>query len=53
MGDTADLMIEGVLCECCGEYIGDAVGYPRKCSDCAAEEQEEEKTKPKKEKNDK
>jgi len=34
MGDVADMIIEGVLCEQCGGYIGDEVGYPRKCSSC-------------------
>lgn len=34
MGDIADMMIEGVLCEGCGVYIGCEVGYPRKCSSC-------------------
>lgn len=35
MGDIADMMIEGILCEGCGEYMGDAVGYPRCCPDCS------------------
>jgi hypothetical protein len=34
MGEIADMMLEGVLCECCGVYIGDDVGYPMKCEDC-------------------
>jgi len=38
MGDIADSIIDGVLCEWCGEYIGNAVGYPRKCSSCKSEE---------------
>lgn len=29
MGDIADMMIDGTLDEQTGEYIGDAVGYPR------------------------
>lgn len=41
MGDVADMIIEGILCEWCGEYIGDSVGYPRKCSGCKTEYQEE------------
>ena len=40
MGDIADMMLDGTLCECCGEYIddGEAGGYPRYCSQtCAAD----------------
>jgi len=39
MGDIADMMLEGILCEGCGEFIdedGDE-GVPRYCSEvCAA-----------------
>lgn len=28
MGDIADMMLDGTLCECCGEYIGDGGGIP-------------------------
>jgi len=45
MGDIADMMIEGILCECCGEYIGNSVGYPRKCSYCMGESYEKNKKK--------
>ena len=34
MGEIADMIIEGILCESCGEYIGEPVGYPRECSYC-------------------
>lgn len=34
MGEIADSMINGEFCEECGCYIGEATGYPRKCSDC-------------------
>ena len=30
----ADMVIDGILCESCGEYIGEPVGYPRECSYC-------------------
>lgn len=39
MGDIADMMIEGVLCESCGSYMGketgypDEEGFPRSCCD--------------------
>ncbi len=36
MGEIADMMLDGTLCECCGEFIGDATGYPGYCSkECA------------------
>jgi hypothetical protein len=34
MGDWADLMLDGVVCQSCGVYLGDAVGYPRSCANC-------------------
>lgn len=47
MGEIADMMLDGTLCEGCGVYLeGEANGYPRYCSkECAegrgAEWQEE------------
>ena len=40
MGDTADLMLEGVLCQACGglvDEMGDGDGYPRNCAGCDEE----------------
>lgn len=36
MGDIAEMMLDGTLCECCGVYIEEveAQGFPRRCSDC-------------------
>lgn len=34
MGEVADMMLEGILCEGCGVYLGDEIGYPRRCKDC-------------------
>jgi hypothetical protein len=34
MGEIADMMIDGELCEECGTYIGPPTGFPRKCSGC-------------------
>lgn len=34
MGEIAEMMLEGILCEGCGEYLEDAVGYPRRCTCC-------------------
>ncbi len=37
MGEIAEMMLDGTLCEGCGEYIGSDAGYPQYCSDeCAA-----------------
>lgn len=38
MGEIADMMLDGTLCECCGVYIDDDGGFgiPRYCSnECA------------------
>ena len=45
MGEIADMMIGGALCETCGAYVGDEVGYPRKCRSCKPKK--ERKSKPK------
>jgi len=35
MGEAAEMVLEGLLCEGCGSYIdGEAQGYPRSCDDC-------------------
>lgn len=38
MGEIAEMMLDGTLCEGCGEFIGDeGEGFPRYCSpQCAA-----------------
>lgn len=37
MGEIADMMIEGDLCEGCGEYLeGEGSGFPRYCSEQCA-----------------
>ena len=42
MGDIAELVVEGVLCQSCGGFIdGDYTGYPRDCESCADEEGEQ------------
>ena len=40
MGALTDMILEGVLCEFCGVYIGDEVSYPRKCKECQRAEKE-------------
>jgi hypothetical protein len=38
MGEIAEMVLEGVLCEQCGCLIdGDEPGYPRLCEDCERE----------------
>lgn len=34
MGEIADMMLDGTLCECCGDYIGRDSKYPMRCSAC-------------------
>ena len=35
MGDIADMMLDGTLCEGCGVYVDDeTTGYPRRCAAC-------------------
>lgn len=34
MGDIADAMIDGDMCEQCGEWIGHGEGYARLCRGC-------------------
>lgn len=48
MGEIAEMILEGILCEQCGcviedliptvgEELLDAPGYPRNCEDCACQ----------------
>jgi hypothetical protein len=35
MGEYAEMMLEGIVCEGCGEFMdGTAPGYPRRCRGC-------------------
>lgn len=40
MGEISDMMLDGTLCEQCGEFIDDDEGgeFPRKCAACLQEE---------------
>ena len=40
MGEIAEMMLEGCLCECCGDFLGDGDGYPRRCCSCQKDEPE-------------
>jgi tRNA(Ile2) C34 agmatinyltransferase TiaS len=38
MGDIADMMLDGDLCEGCGVYMGSAgQGFSRRCASCSRE----------------
>lgn len=39
MGEAAEMMINGLLCQGCGSYVEDheEPGYPRYCEDCEEE----------------
>lgn len=34
MGDQADMMMDGTMCQSCGVYIGNGEGFPVSCNDC-------------------
>lgn len=34
MGEIAEMMLDGELCEGCGDYLGDGDGFPRYCRAC-------------------
>lgn len=36
MGEIAEMMLDGTLCQGCGVYIGNS-GYPGYCDECAAQ----------------
>lgn len=39
MGEISDMILEGILCECCGVYLDDyeEKPFPHYCSDCKNE----------------
>lgn len=44
MGEIAEMMLNGDLCEGCGIYLpGDGEGFPRYCHDCTVEQSPKEK----------
>ncbi len=50
MGDISDMMLDGTLCEQCGEYIDDDEGgFPRLCAACNQDDEiQKREPKPKK-----
>lgn len=37
MGEIADMMLDGTLCEGCGEFLGNSGGFPSYCYECSRE----------------
>lgn len=37
MGEVAEMMLDGTLCQHCGTFIGEAEGYPKTCDSCKPE----------------
>lgn len=37
MGDVTDAILDGDVCEICGEWLGDGEGFPQMCSACINE----------------
>lgn len=37
MGEIADMMLDGTLCEGCGVYLGNGKGYPQYCQNCKSD----------------
>ena len=37
MGEIADMMLDGTMCQGCGEWLGEPQGFPGYCSACARE----------------
>ena len=46
MGEIAEMMLDGTLCEQCGEYMGNSCGHTQVCAGCRSTEKSEP-TKPK------
>jgi hypothetical protein len=41
MGEIADAILEGDLCEICGVYLGEGDGFPRTCTGCGGDADED------------
>jgi hypothetical protein len=45
MGDFADMVIEGIMCEMCGVFIdAEGCGHPQKCDYCEQNESPEDES---------
>jgi len=38
MGEYADMMLEGMICQWCGEFLGEGDGFPVICAGCQSSE---------------
>lgn len=39
MGEYAEMIMDGILCERCGGFLtGEPVGFPQKCDECEEEQ---------------
>jgi hypothetical protein len=38
MGEIAEMMLDGTLCEGCGVYMGDSMAFSRRCASCDRDE---------------
>lgn len=38
IGEIAESMLDGSCCQMCGEYLGEAIGYPQTCMECGGSE---------------
>lgn len=41
MGESAEAMLDGTMCQVCGEYLGGDEGYPVTCAGCRQDERRE------------
>lgn len=42
MGDIAEAVVDGMLCQTCGVFLdGGSPGHPRWCEDCAPDDADE------------
>lgn len=42
MGEHAEMVLEGIFCETCGDFLdADPAGHPEQCDDCFEEEMRE------------
>ena len=37
MGEMTEMILNGVCCQICGDYLGDGVGHPMTCDYCHQE----------------
>ena len=45
MGEIADMILDGILCQCCGVFIGNKSkgDYPQYCANCAQDAKKNER----------